>query len=438
VARSRASRFAVVGVAAALVLGLTSACGKSSTSGSSSSAPGSQELTYWSMWKQGEPQQIALAASIKQFTDATGIKVTVQWQGRDVLTKLQPTLATHPAADLFDRNLAQVKSLMIPAGTATDLSEVLGMKVTGEDKTVGDVVPPEYRKLGQAGGKQVILPYQLVAASIWYDAARFPDLATHAPATWDAFQKLLDDRKAAGDTPLAQDGDIGDYNAYWYTSRVVGKLGPGSFSKAAGDKTGATWDQPGYLEAAQQIEKLAKGGYFAAGYDSSKFPALQQKWANDKADYIVMGSWLPSEIKKYAAPGLTPRSFPIPGESAASPVPSSVYGWVIPAKAAHKSAAEKLVAFLFGRQQMQAFADSTSTLSARPDVAPQPAVADAAAAMKANGTYEAQDAANEDYADWWTKVFKPLDDKLITGKIGAADFVAQLKAGSVDYWARNQ
>ncbi|MEV6055110.1 extracellular solute-binding protein [Streptomyces sp. NPDC052107] len=434
--RSRTLRLVTACTLGAITL-TTAGC--SGGSGGTGGSAGARELTYWSMWKEGEPAQIALQASIDQFTKRTGIKVNVQWQGRDVLTKLQPTLTGHPAADVFDRNLAQVKSMMVPTGTASDLSGLLGSKIPGEQATIADVVPPAYRTLGQANGKQVILPYNVVATSIWYNAARFPKLSSAAPTTWSAFQKLLDKQKAAGKAPLALDADIPDYNAYWYTSLVVSRLGAGSFHKAAGDKTGATWDQPGYLQTAQQVEKLAKGGYFAEGYKASKFPAIQQKWAANKADFIIMGSWLPSEAASYAANGFKYASFPIPGTgSAPSPVPATCYGWVVPSKAQHKSEAEKFISFMYGKQQMQALADKTSTISARQDVEPVPAVAGAAASLKANGTYETADAVNEDYAEWWTKVFEPLDDKLITGGINASSFISQLKSQSVDYWKRAQ
>ncbi|MBT2505673.1 hypothetical protein J7I98_07105 [Streptomyces sp. ISL-98] len=64
-------RTAAMSAAGALALGPTG-CG--GAAGSTSAGSG-KELTYWSMWKQGEPQQKALSAAIEDFTAETGIKV---------------------------------------------------------------------------------------------------------------------------------------------------------------------------------------------------------------------------------------------------------------------------------------------------------------------------------------------------------------------------
>ena len=40
-------------------------------------------LTYWSMWNSTEPQAIAIQEAIDAYTAETGIKVEVQWNGRD-------------------------------------------------------------------------------------------------------------------------------------------------------------------------------------------------------------------------------------------------------------------------------------------------------------------------------------------------------------------
>ncbi|MEV6891641.1 extracellular solute-binding protein [Kribbella sp. NPDC051137] len=423
-----AGRITATCTAAALAATALAGCGSGSGAGSSAG----KELTYWSMWKDGEPQQTALKASIAEFTQQTGIKVNVQWQGRDVLTKLQPTLMNSPAADLIDNPYNNVKS-KIPAGGAEDLGGVLGQKVSGEDKTVGEVIPEDLQKLAAVDGKHPMLPYVITCNSIWYNGARFPQLAKNPPATWQAFQQLVGKQK------LALDADIPGYNASWYISLVIAKLGVGSFHQAAADKTGATWDKPQYAAAAAQVEQLAKGRYFADGYNASKFPAMQQKWATNNADFILMGSWLPSEAKTYAAEGFQYRTFNFPADgSPSTPVACQPSGWVVPAKAEHKPAAEQLIAFLYGKKQMQSYEDATASLMARQDVSVAPAAADIAALVKKNGTYMNADGVTADFSDWWTKVFLPLDDQLVTGKLSAADFIGKLKSQSADYWKRGQ
>ncbi|MER5897406.1 ABC transporter substrate-binding protein [Streptomyces sp. NPDC001876] len=429
-------RTAAMSVAGALALGLT-ACGGSTGSASAGSG---KELTYWSMWKEGEPQQKALSAAIDAFTAETGIKVKVQWQGRDVLKKLQPTLHGVPAADLIDRNLPQVKSMMVSTDTAADLAGVLKEPIPGEPgKTVGDVVPAKYLELGKAEGKQVVLPYAIVANGLWYDGKSFPGLGQKPPKDWDAFQATLAAEKKAGRAPLALDADIPDYGAYWYSNFVVGAMGPGSFHAAAADESGKLWKEPNYVKAAQRVSTLAKGGYFADGYAASKFPAIQQKWATGKAGFLLMGSWIAGETKPYATSGFDFKMLPFPTDGApgaGTPIETTTFGWVVPSKAKQSEAARKFVAFLYGKKQMQAYADEAQGIVAREDIKVAPAMADAAAALKENTPYNTFDGVDMDFAEWWTKTFHPLHTKLVTGKISAQDFSDQLAAQSADFWKR--
>ncbi|GAA4848782.1 hypothetical protein GCM10023221_30000 [Luteimicrobium xylanilyticum] len=412
-----------------------------SCSGGSGGSSGSSDksFTYWSMWQESEAPAKALKQSIAEFEKQTGITVKVQWQGRQVLQKLQPTLNGSPAADLIEQATANVQSIMVPTGTAADLSAVYDQKVTGEDKTVGQVIPEKYQKLGTFGGKVNIIPFTVTNYALWYNAAKTKPSASDL-STWASFLAYLKKQKEAGQTPISLDGDIPTYNQFWYTALVVNKLGPGSFHAAAGDKTGATWDQPGYLEAAQQVEELAKGGYFVDGYDASKFPAGQQKWATNKAQFMLMGSWLPQEVAPYAASGATyaAATFPNNGYSGDKLASADIAGWVVPAKSDHKAAAEKFIEFMYQKDQIENYAKTSQTIVARPDVTMSPVMADPQKILNAATTlYNSTDSVVNDYADWNTKVFQPLNDKLIKGKLTAAQFIAQVKSQSVSYWKRN-
>src|SRR5699024_7853178 len=67
----------------ALAAGVTAAAMTlAACSGPGSGDEPSEEFTYWSMWKEGEPQQKVMAQAIEDFEAETGITVDVQWQGR--------------------------------------------------------------------------------------------------------------------------------------------------------------------------------------------------------------------------------------------------------------------------------------------------------------------------------------------------------------------
>ena len=60
------------------------------------------ELTYWSMWNNTEPQAKVIKEAIDAYTAETGIKVNVEWKGRDLGTVLQSALEAGEKIDFFD------------------------------------------------------------------------------------------------------------------------------------------------------------------------------------------------------------------------------------------------------------------------------------------------------------------------------------------------
>src|SRR5688500_17083810 len=92
----------IVAIAAVAALALRG-CG-SSDSGSG----GDKELTYWSMWKPGEDQQKVLQTAIEGFEKSTGIKVKVQWSGRDVLKQVAARLNAGDPPDLTDQDAGAI------------------------------------------------------------------------------------------------------------------------------------------------------------------------------------------------------------------------------------------------------------------------------------------------------------------------------------------
>ena len=74
-------------------------------------------FSYWSMWRQDEPQAKVIQAAISQFTADTGVKVNVEWTGRDVAKKIGPAMAAGKAPDMWTR--APTSSTALRRRTAT-------------------------------------------------------------------------------------------------------------------------------------------------------------------------------------------------------------------------------------------------------------------------------------------------------------------------------
>ncbi|WCD93689.1 ABC transporter substrate-binding protein [Microbacterium sp. nov. GSS16] len=410
------------------------AAGCSSASGGGSSDSG--EFTYWAMWKEGEAQQKVVAQAIADFEKETGIEVNVQWQGRDNLKKTVPTLNTNKVPDLVDGSFAKTAPVLAETGQAKPLTEAYAAEVDGEK--VSSLIPEAYLEddVLTVEGEDApwMLPYSLTSDAIWFNKAAHPELAENAPETWDDFLKTMDEMKAAGETPIAIDGDVAGYNAYWYTSAMVGLAGPGSLRKMAADKTGEAWDDPEALEAAQMIEELVEGDYFIDGYNASKWPAQQQVWADDKAVMLFNGTWIPTETGPYAADGFEYSSFPFP--SLGDTARADFVGFSVPARAKNSENAQKFAAFFLNKKYQDALGTDAKIIPIRSDAAVSEEMSTVKDALDAADSYYMQNDGIS-FPGYTEKLLWPALSDLVLGKTDAKTFVETMKTGQVDYWKQN-
>lgn len=359
----RLSRATALVATVALTIGLVG-CG----SGDSSDSGDSKELTYWSLWQEKEPQAKVLKETIESFQKDTGITVNVEWQGRDNMTKVLAALHSGDVPDLVDNQHFTVKSVLVANDQFTDLGAVYEEKIPGEDKTVRDVVPAKYDAFTTADGKQFMVPMEVLGYSLWYDGKRLPGVTKQPPQTWQDFTSVLAKQRAAGREPIALDGDIAGYGEYWLATALIRTLGPGGLRKLVTQKDASGWADPKVRTAVSNIASLAAKKYFASGYMSSKWPAVQNKWAQGKSDFLFMGSWTPTETGPLATKGFDYRSvnFPTMGED--KTVPASVIGFAIPKPAEHADAARKFIAYFMAKDRLSLISTTADNLTDRKSV----------------------------------------------------------------------
>lgn len=401
----------------------------------------SSSLTYWSMWSEGEPQQVFAQKVIDDFTAETGIEVNVEWIGRDNMKKLSPTLNSPEApADLIDAAQRNIKSVLVSTDSSLSMNPVLDATIPGEDKTVRSVVPEAYWEMVTQDGDTWMVPYQVISSAFWYDGTTHPELADQYPKTWDEFLAWLEDAKAQGATPIAHDGDIANFNLYYFAELAVRNTGPGELNAAAGDPTGEALKADGFVKAAQQIEQLVKGGYFVDGYSSSKWPAMQQKWAENKAELIYNGTWIPHETKAAAGDDFEYRAFPMPETTPGGNMSQEVsfIGFGIPAKAPNADAAQQFIAYFMNKERLAGVSSEVGNMTPRADIEVPEALADVKRMIDDAPAVHGQfDQIIDDYGDWTTKVLIPLTNQLVFGEITADQFSAQLPTASAEYWKNN-
>ena len=404
-----------------------------------------KEFTYWSMWTADEPQGKVLTHATNCFTEKTGVKVNIQWLGRKYLTQnLAPALNTNDVPDLFDQDISQVKAAAVNPGGTQSVQDVIDFKVGEGEKKVKDVIPANFYDLPQAkdaDGNLFSVPYELLGNAFWYNKDQVKDFAE--PKTVNDLFTLLDKAKAEGGA-LAQDGDINFYNAYFFTQIASRYVGAGNLVKAAEDKTGQLWKtDPGYLKAAEVVEKLAKGGYFLNGWDAAKFPQIQQRWADGEAKYVFVGSWLPSETREYLGKqggdekiNYGSFQFPMPDGATHDIVEQLPVGFSVTKKAKHAEAAKAFIAYFLNKDLLAGIPAVADNISARPDLQVPDDLKGVKTALddqkkEHNIFMDGLDAlAGGKYVD---AVFYPADNDLLRGKITAAQFIDQLAAKTAEF-----
>lgn len=400
---------------------------------------GEDSLVFWSMWEKGEPQSEVLQAAIDEFEEAEGIDVTVQWAGREVSTRVQTAANTGDVPDLTD-NAVEVLLAGAGADVYRGLDSVYEREIPGEDQSVAEVVPENYiEPYRNADGAPIVVPHSVTTTSIWYDADKLPEVAEAPPATWNEFVAVLSEMKSEGQSPLALDGTIPDYNAYWLAEMTLRQLGSGWLNEAARDETGETFRDPQFLAAAERVQALVDSGYFMEGYQGSKLPAQEQAWAAGDANFIMMGSWAPLGKEEVAREGAVWRTFPAPlADGGVNSVEANLLGFGIPSEAKNPENAEKFIAFFMQRDRLGNISAEANQLTPRADVDPPADLADVAAMLEsADSAHRYLDGIPSDLPDWWNGVFLPADDKLVFGDITAAEFVETLVAESANYWKNN-
>jgi ABC-type glycerol-3-phosphate transport system substrate-binding protein len=436
---SRATRIARVVIASGAILATAvalSGCGTKTGGGSTASSAANTTLTYWSTWSKGEPQQKIFADIITDFTKSTGVKVEVKWLGRDGLATIENALAVGDGPDIYDSGTDHIAEYRSKKDVGS-LTAVLNDTIPGEDKKVKDVLSSSVISASSDSTGLGLIPHTIISTGMWFDAAANPQYVTTPPATFDDFLAEAKKIKAGGQAPIAQDGNINFYNAYWFYWLQMRNGGPGTLSALGGDAS--AWDDPSVLASAQDVQKLVDAGLFEKDYMGTEYPAAQNAWASGKNTFELNGSWLSSETAKTAKSGFEPETFPFPSVPGGhDSVDVGTLGWSIAAQSKNATEAGKFLAFSLQDKYITRISTEALNIPARSDVKAPAALQTLAdsinSATEVNKTYDEAPAL---HSGWWNDVFLPLDDKLIAGKITANQFVTDGKKQTADYIANN-
>ena len=291
----------------AMVATMAVGCGGKKTDGDGGSSKDGDKLVYWAMWSEDEPQAKVIKDAIAKYTEDTGVKVDVQFKGRNGQREgLQPALDAKQNIDLFDEDVNRVngtwgKYLMDLEDMAKDYEAEHG------NETLFKIARNAYGQTHDGDDTLHTIPYQPSIFGFFYNKTLFDKAGIEAvPTTWEELDAACAKLKEAGITPITADDAYMTSFIGMHLARYIGQDGVKSLvtGEASNDVT-VTWDDPKVLAAAESFADFAEKGYFSKNIATNKYPAGQnQEFAPGEAAIVICGSWLPNEAKESVADDL--------------------------------------------------------------------------------------------------------------------------------------
>ena len=240
------------------------------------------EITYWSMWNEGEPQANVIAEAAEAYEAETGVHVNIEWKGRDINTLLSAALEAGEAFDLFDDDYTRIGQVYAPyTYDLTEMAEAAGY----------EGYPCFNNQAIEWAGYLNSIPEQPNVGGVFYDKDAFEAAGIEAaPTTWTEFLDACAKLKDAGIDPLAQDGAYTNFTFYYQLVRHIGEDGIAELRDNGG------WaENEGAVAAAQEIIDLVNAGYLAEGAPD-EYPASQNKIGLGLAAMVVCADYVTAEV----------------------------------------------------------------------------------------------------------------------------------------------
>ena len=379
-------------------------------------------LVYWSMWESTEPQGQAIQEAVDAYTAETGVKVDLQFKGRTGNREaLQPALDGGTQIDIFDEDIDRVNSMY--AKYLLDLEDLV--KETGYEETAIPGLMAACRDAG--GGTLKTIPYQPNVFAFFYNKDLFEQAGVEKePTTWAEFLDVCQKLKDPGITPMTMDDAYATSVIGYHLARLVGE------DKVVEIVTEGKWDDPAVLQMAQDIEELAKNGYYSEMVGSNVWPAGQNtELALGTAAMYLNGSWLPNEVKDMAGEDFKWGCFAYPElENGANGIETNNFGaqvFGINKDTKMPKEAFDLVKFITTGEYDAKLAEMSVGIPADTTNAEWPAMVECAKPVIEQSTGRFTWAAGVETNVDMTPVIKENFIKLMAGSLTADEFVAAMQ-----------
>ena len=408
-----------------------------------------REIEFWYGWVEGSFMDEYFRNLAADYEATTGVTVNIVNMQRDLGSAFRPALLEGTLPDIIDQHIIEQFPVLIKEGHALELSDFFKEKAWDQERTLEEIIFPGQLDIWPLEeGSRYYIPWSVMTSGFFYNKTDFEARGFSVPDNWDDLISIFDTLSADGIAPISHDGGVDFYNAYYYYWFAARAAGSGVLNAAAIDKTAESWDNPDLLEAAKWVYKVGKGGdnYFIDNFDAYAWPGGQVDWSTGKAATILIGNWVMSETKDKIAPDWKYGFMPFPtvpgGKGELTDIEAHPYGFVIPKDSENTDVAKDFSKFVLSAKWQKELLnipyipvikglegevpDGTAYTEAMKDI-----IASLSTATEVHEMYDKL----QGYAEWFTKVFLPLDDQLLFGKISPEEFIENIKAEQVSFYS---
>ncbi|RPA59837.1 extracellular solute-binding protein [Aerococcus agrisoli] len=231
--------------------------------------------------------------------------------------------------------------------------------MTGQDYL--DNLKNQYADKYAINGKVYNVPLTANVSGIYYNKTKFEELGLEAPETWDEFVQLVDDIKAAGETPFAIAGTEGwTLNGYHQLSLIT------TTGSADAANEYLRYSQPNSISAddeilqadASRLDLIAEEGNQQANWKGASYNDAIVAFTTEEALMTTNGSWALAAMRQQD-PAFEISTFAFPGEEPgqSATVGAGDLALSIAAETENLEAAETFVAYMTTPEPMQKYYD---------------------------------------------------------------------------------
>lgn len=233
--------------------------------------------------------------------DNPDIKIEEKFMDNEAFkSKLATMLHSKDAPDVFYVWGGGNYRELVQSGVLKDITDVHdSLNVFKEN------ISPAALEAFTVDGKVYGAPYQVTEVGFWYNIDLFDQVGLKAEdiQTWDDFLAASEKLKQAGITPIVVSGaDKWPLHFYW-ADLLLKSQGKQELQKYWGEN-GEGFDNQVFIDASQKYVDFVNKGYFQNGFLTTTQNEGDGYFGDGKAAMILMGDWLESNQRSYAADGV--------------------------------------------------------------------------------------------------------------------------------------